>query len=66
MSTIPTVPHWIDGKPYVGAEDKTAPVRNPATGEVVAQVAAATEPEVEAAIVSAAAAFEIWSQYSLA
>ena len=66
MSSIPTIPHWIDGKPYLGAEDTTAPVFNPATGEVVAQVAAATEPEVEAAIASAAAAFEIWSQYSLA
>ncbi len=66
MSTIPTVPHWIGGKPYLGAEDKTTPVFNPATGQVVAQVAAATEPEVEAAIASAAAAFEIWSQYSLA
>jgi len=66
VSSIPTIPHWIDGKPYLGAEDTTAPVFNPATGEVVAQVAAATEPEVEAAIASAAAAFEIWSQYSLA
>lgn len=66
MSTTPTVPHWVDGKPYVGAEDTTVPVHDPATGEVVAEVAAATEPEVEAAIASAAAAFETWSQYSLA
>ena len=66
MSTIPTIPHWIDGKPYVGAEDVVVPVDNPATGEVVAQVASATPAEVETAIASAAAAFEVWSQYSLA
>jgi len=66
VSEIPTIPHWIDGKPFIGAEDKTTDVRNPATGEVIAKVAAATSPEVETAIVSAAAAFEIWSNYSLA
>ncbi len=66
MPTAPIVPHWIDGKPYVGSQDATAPIYNPATGEVVANVAVATAPEVEAAITSAAAAFAIWSQYSLA
>ncbi|WP_434062069.1 CoA-acylating methylmalonate-semialdehyde dehydrogenase [Actinotalea lenta] len=63
---MPTIPHWIDGKPYVGAEDVVVPVENPATGEVVGQVASATPAEVETAIASAAAAFEIWSEYSLA
>jgi len=66
VSTIPTIPHWIDGKPYVGADDVVVPVDNPATGEVVAQVASATPAEVETAIASAAAAFEVWSEYSLA
>jgi malonate-semialdehyde dehydrogenase (acetylating)/methylmalonate-semialdehyde dehydrogenase len=64
--SIPLVPHWIDGKPFVGADDEAVPVLDPATGEVVARVAAASGPEVEAAIASAAAAFEVWSQYSLA
>ena len=66
MSITPTIPHWIDGKPFAGTEDTTESVYNPATGEVVALVAEATGPEVEAAIASAAAAFEVWSQYSLA
>lgn len=66
MTDTPTVPHWIDGKPYVGEGNAFAPISDPATGQVVAQVAVAAPSDVETAIASAAAAFEIWSQYSLA
>ena len=66
MPPLPTVPHWIAGKPHIGERDTTLPVYNPATGEVVAQVAIATESDVDAAVAAAAAAFETWSQYSLA
>ena len=66
MKSIPTVPHWIDGKPYVGTGEAAVPLENPATGEVIGHVAAATPDEVDRAIASAAAAFEVWSEYSLA
>src|SRR5665647_1513244 len=60
-----TIPHWIDGKPFVGDHYTTSPIHNPATGEVIAELAHATPEEVERIIASSAAAFETWSQVSL-
>lgn len=65
MPPVPTVPHWIAGKPHVAADGTTSPVYNPATCAATAQVAIATESDVDDAA-AAPAAFPTWSQYSLA
>jgi malonate-semialdehyde dehydrogenase (acetylating)/methylmalonate-semialdehyde dehydrogenase len=60
------VPHWIDGVERPSTSGRTAPVFNPATGQVTAQVALADQAEIDAAIASARAGFETWSGYSIA
>jgi malonate-semialdehyde dehydrogenase (acetylating)/methylmalonate-semialdehyde dehydrogenase len=60
-----TIPHWIDGARVEGTGG-TAPVTNPATGEVTARVALATTEEVDAAVAAATAAFPGWRDTSLA
>ena len=59
-------PHWLDGRPFEGNPSTTSPIHNPATGEVIAQLAHATESEVETIIASAKKASETWSEVSLA
>ncbi|UOQ57108.1 CoA-acylating methylmalonate-semialdehyde dehydrogenase [Leucobacter allii] len=67
MSTeLPVIPHWIDGTRRPSASGRTAPVYNPATGEVQAHVALADEAEIAEAIASAQRGFERWSAYSIA
>ncbi|ODU07069.1 MAG: methylmalonate-semialdehyde dehydrogenase (acylating) [Pseudonocardia sp. SCN 72-86] len=61
-----TVAHWINGDVTVGASTRTAPIWNPATGRQHAEVALASTAEVDAAVAAAAAAFQTWSQSSLA
>lgn len=61
-----TVSHWINNKPYPGTGTGTAPVTNPATGEVTAQVALADLEDARAVIDAAAAAFPTWRDTSLA
>jgi len=63
---IPVIPHWIDGAPRPSTSGRTAPVYNPATGAVSAQVALADETEIAAAITSAERAAAIWGAYSIA
>jgi malonate-semialdehyde dehydrogenase (acetylating) / methylmalonate-semialdehyde dehydrogenase len=60
-----TISHWIDGKPAIGTSGRTAPVYNPATGQVQAEVLLASAEDVRAAVRSAGLAFERWSQSSL-
>jgi malonate-semialdehyde dehydrogenase (acetylating)/methylmalonate-semialdehyde dehydrogenase len=60
-----TISHWIDGKPATGNSSRTAPVYNPATGQVQAEVLLASADDVQAAVRSAGQAFERWSQSSL-
>ena len=60
-----TVEHWINGT-YVPAGERTAPVTNPATGKVTAQVALASTEDSNAAIAAAKAAFPAWRDTSLA
>ncbi len=64
--TVPVLPHWIDGARRESASGRTAPVYNPATGEVQAHVALADEAEVAEAIASARRGFEVWSELSMA
>lgn len=59
------VEHWINGS-YVPASERTAPVTNPATGKVTAQVALASTEDSNAAIAAAKAAFPAWRDTSLA
>jgi malonate-semialdehyde dehydrogenase (acetylating)/methylmalonate-semialdehyde dehydrogenase len=61
----PTVPHWIGGARVEGVGG-TAPVTDPATGEVTARVCLATAEEARTAVASAAAAFPAWRDTSLA
>jgi malonate-semialdehyde dehydrogenase (acetylating)/methylmalonate-semialdehyde dehydrogenase len=65
-SGLPIIGHWIDGAPRPSASGRTAPVFNPATGEVSANVALADEAEIAAAVASAQRGFETWSRYSIA
>ena len=61
-----TVHHWSDGKEFTGNSGRTAPVTNPATGEVTAEVALADADDVRQVIQAAAAAFPAWRDTSLA
>ncbi len=53
--------HYIDGKHVAGKSGRFADVFNPATGEVQARVALATESELAAAVASAKAAQPGWA-----
>ncbi|WP_349881097.1 CoA-acylating methylmalonate-semialdehyde dehydrogenase [Micromonospora sp. HUAS YX12] len=59
------VTHWIDGKPFTGVTERTAPVYDPALGAVRAEVPLASVDEVDQAVASAAAAFASWRTSSL-
>ncbi|AHM05387.1 Methylmalonate-semialdehyde dehydrogenase [Roseibacterium elongatum DSM 19469] len=52
--------HWINGAHVAGTSGRTADVMNPATGEVQAQVALASQDEMDAAIAAAAEAQVAW------
>ncbi|MGW7753485.1 aldehyde dehydrogenase family protein [Streptomyces violaceusniger] len=49
--------HWRNGKAFEGTADRFPDVTNPATGEVTAHLALATEDDVNAVVEAAAAAF---------
>jgi len=62
---VKTIQHWIDGSPATGADPRTAPVFNPATGQEQARVLLGGSADVDAAVTAAARAFEEWSESSL-
>ena len=63
---MPTsIPHWIAGARREGTGGRTAPVTDPATGEVTGEVALASPEEVDAAVAAATAAFPAWRDMSL-
>jgi malonate-semialdehyde dehydrogenase (acetylating)/methylmalonate-semialdehyde dehydrogenase len=62
----PVIGHWVDGAARASTSGRTAPVYNPATGAVQAEVALADEAEIADAIASAERGFHVWSQYSIA
>ena len=66
VAEVRVIPHWIDGAERASTSGQTAPVFNPATGAVSARVALADEAEIAAAVESAARAFHVWSQFSIA
>ncbi|MFF7682417.1 CoA-acylating methylmalonate-semialdehyde dehydrogenase [Microbacterium sp. NPDC007973] len=63
---VAVVSHWIDGAERPSTSGRTAPVYNPATGAVQAEVALADQAEIDEAIASAERGFREWSQYSIA
>ena len=61
-----TLHHWMNGAPYEGAGGRFSDVTNPATGEVAAQLALASEEDVDDIVAAAVAAFPGWRDTSLA
>ena len=59
------VTHWIDGAPFQGPAGRTAPVHDPATGQVSAQVDLADDDVVQQAVASAGKAAAEWRRSSL-
>jgi malonate-semialdehyde dehydrogenase (acetylating)/methylmalonate-semialdehyde dehydrogenase len=60
-----TIPHWSDGAPWAPA-GPTAPVLDPTTGAVQAEVALASAAEVDTVVSHAARAATAWRETSLA
>jgi len=59
------ITHWINGKPYDGAPERTGPVFDPATGQQTKEVAFASPEIVDSAVQSAKDAFPAWEDASL-
>jgi malonate-semialdehyde dehydrogenase (acetylating)/methylmalonate-semialdehyde dehydrogenase len=53
--------HWINGKKVAGTSGRFADIYNPATGEVQARVALASQAELDDAIAKAAVAQQCWA-----
>ncbi|MGC1207955.1 MAG: CoA-acylating methylmalonate-semialdehyde dehydrogenase [Ornithinimicrobium sp.] len=62
----PVINHWIGGRRHTPAPARTGDVFNPATGAVTAQVAFASEDDVDTAVANAADAAAGWGEASLA
>ncbi|MGX7824576.1 CoA-acylating methylmalonate-semialdehyde dehydrogenase [Actinokineospora sp. 24-640] len=60
------ITHWISGRPWAGAAERSGEVFNPTTGAVSDLVDLAGQSEVDAAVAAAAAAFPAWRDASLA
>ncbi|GAB3191400.1 CoA-acylating methylmalonate-semialdehyde dehydrogenase [Nesterenkonia suensis] len=61
-----TITHWRHGEPFSGTSDRRAPVTDPATGEVVSEVALASADDAHTVIEAARSAFPGWRDTSLA
>ncbi|MFJ9317173.1 CoA-acylating methylmalonate-semialdehyde dehydrogenase [Pimelobacter simplex] len=59
------VSHWIDGQVVAGTSGRTAPVHNPASGAVTAEVDLASASEVAAVVARAGEAARAWRGSSL-
>ncbi|MDE9451781.1 CoA-acylating methylmalonate-semialdehyde dehydrogenase [Aliiroseovarius sp. Z3] len=55
-----TLGHWINGQLVDGSSGRTADIYNPATGEVQAKVALASQAELDDAVAKAAEAQKAW------
>ena len=60
-SAATTIGHFIDGKTVPGASGRYGDIYDPAAGEVTKRVAFASRPEMENAVLAAAAAFPAWA-----
>ena len=61
-----TLHHWKAGETFEGTGGRFSDVTNPATGEVTAQLALASEDDVNEVVSAALAAFPEWRDTSLA
>ncbi|MBW3659175.1 MAG: CoA-acylating methylmalonate-semialdehyde dehydrogenase, partial [Actinobacteria bacterium] len=57
--------HWIDGRPVVPDARRRSEVTDPATGEVVAELALADDEDVDRVVAAASAAFPEWRDAAL-
>lgn len=64
MTELNRIGNYINGE-WVDASGNYEPVYNPATGEIIAEVAISTREDVEKAIESAHVAFQEWSQVAV-
>ena len=64
-TAVSTIQHRIAGQEVAGSSARTAPVFDPATGAVQAEVALATAADVDAAVQAARTAFETWGDVSV-
>src|SRR5918995_5589122 len=60
-----TLQHWKAGGTFEGTSGRFSDVTNPATGEVTAQLALASEDDVNEVVAAAKAAFPRWRDLSL-
>ena len=65
MSVLPTIDHWHDGAAWAGTSERTAPVRNPATGDEVAAVRLASAADTTTVVRRARDAADDWRTASL-
>lgn len=66
--TVPAtriIPHWIDGAERPSTSGRTAPVYNPASGVVQAEVSLADDADIAEAIASAERGYQVWSEFSI-
>ncbi|TYL54911.1 CoA-acylating methylmalonate-semialdehyde dehydrogenase [Nocardioides sp. BGMRC 2183] len=63
---VPVLDHWIGGATSAGTSERTAPVYDPALGEVSKQVRLGSAADVDAAVAAAAKAFTSWGRSSIA
>src|SRR5699024_637257 len=66
MTATTTINHWINGVLTESTSGNTAPVYNPATGELTGQVVLASQEEIDTAIKTAKAAAKTWGALSIA
>ncbi|TDB86507.1 CoA-acylating methylmalonate-semialdehyde dehydrogenase [Actinomadura sp. KC216] len=59
------VTHWIGGKPFAGEAERRGDIYEPASGRLAGTVDFAAQPEVDAAVAAAKAAFPGWRDASL-
>jgi betaine-aldehyde dehydrogenase len=64
--SIPTVAHYIDGRPVNTGSGQTFDSINPATGEILAHVPIAGAAEIERAIISARQGQAVWAAMTAA
>ncbi|MCU1475390.1 MAG: methylmalonate-semialdehyde dehydrogenase (CoA acylating), partial [Subtercola sp.] len=63
--SLPIVQHYVGGAALISQSGRTAPVFDPALGVQTKSVALANQPEIDAAVASAKAAFPAWSALSI-
>ncbi len=64
-TSVPTISHWIDGRPAEALGGPTSDVFNPATGALIGRVPRGGAAEVDAAVAAARAAFPAWRDLPL-